>query len=180
MIRKEFTVLKLLFCCVIFCESCKQKIKTTETHQVRCVKQATLPLKYTRGFSVDYYNGFKLVTVKDWRDSSKIYSQYVLLPEGKPAPLDFTGAMLVDIPVRRIICVSTNHIAMLTHLNLLDSIAGVANVDLIYDSMVVAKINHNQIANIGSNSRITILTVPSLKSLLENIFASPTGYGSFA
>jgi iron complex transport system substrate-binding protein len=130
--------------------SCKGKTQTEQQHS-HCVKEASLPVKYAKGFSVDYYNGFKVVTVKDWRDSEKVLAQYVLLPKGKSGPVDFPNAILLDTPVRKVICISTNHISALARLGLVDSIAGVANVALIYNKEVAALLKENKIADIGKD-----------------------------
>ncbi len=142
-------LLFIVYCLLV--SSCHQKVVQEQGTQTHCVKEISLPVKYAKGFSVDYYNGFKVITVKDWRDSSKVFAQYILLPKGKPAPIDFSNALLLDTPVRKVICISTNHIATLIRLGLMDSISGVANVDLIYDKDVAVKVKQNQIANVGSN-----------------------------
>ncbi len=147
----QLAVVFFLFFFAFNFASCKHRKPVVKAHTIHCVKEASLPVKYAKGFTVDYYNGFKVITVRGWKDSSKVFAQYILLPKGKPAPVDFANALLLDTPVRKIICISTNHIATLTRLGLMDSISGVANVDLIYNKEVVAKVKQNQIANVGSN-----------------------------
>lgn len=129
------------------CQSRNQGATHTGTH---CVKEASLPVKYARGFSVDYYNGFKVITVRDIKDSATELAQYVLLPKGKQAPVDFTNAVLLDTPVRKVVCVATNHITALDMLGLADSIAGVANVELIFNQRIADKVKQGLIASIGS------------------------------
>ena len=131
--------------------SCHQRDSHKAKTKTHCVKEAALPVKYAKGFSIDYYNGFKVITVKDWRDTAKILAQYVLLPHGKRAPVDFINAVLLDTPVRKIICISTNHISALAQLGLLDSIGGVANVALIYNKEVVELVHQNKIADVGKD-----------------------------
>ncbi len=115
------------------------------------MKLETLPVKYARGFTVDYYAGFKVITVRDVKDTSTVLAQYVLRPHGKPAPVDFKQATLLDMPVGQVICISTNHLAEMVQLNLIDSIAGVANTDLIYNSEVTDRVNRQVISNVGQN-----------------------------
>lgn len=110
-----------------------------------------MPLKYAHGFAVDYYNGFKVITVKDLKDTARVIAQYVLVPKGKAAPLDFTGAVLLDTPVRKVVCISTNHISVMECLGLADSIAGVANVDLVYNRRIVEAVKANKIADVGQD-----------------------------
>lgn len=142
----RFIVYGLLFVVA----GCQSKTNTPQQQQPHCVKEASLPVKYARGFAVDYYNGFKVVSVKDVKDSSKTIVQYVLLPKGKAAPVDFATALLVDTPVTKVICVSTTHIAEMQRLGLLPLVAGVTNRSLIYSKEVLAAMDAGTIADLGS------------------------------
>ncbi|MES2620909.1 MAG: ABC transporter substrate-binding protein [Bacteroidota bacterium] len=110
----------------------------------------SLKLKYAKGFAVDYYKGFKVVSVKHWKDSTKVFAQYILAAEGNSAFGDFPNSVVIYTPVRKVVCVSTNHIAELARLNLADSISGVANVNLIYNEKIVNAVKENTIADLGS------------------------------
>ena len=131
--------------------SCNQRADHSQEVKTHSIKNSSLSLKYAKGFSVDYYNGFKVVTVKDWKDSSKVFAQYLLASEGDSAFTDFPNSVLINTPVRKVVCISTNHIAELTKLNLADSIAGVANVNLIYDGRVVNAVKENKVADLGND-----------------------------
>lgn len=147
-------VISLLFFLSVV--SCRQPSNHSAEAKAHCVKQESLPVKYAKGFTVDYYTGFKVITLRDIKDSSVILAQYILRPKGKPAPVDFKDATLIDIPVRKVICISTNHLAEMAQLSLIDSIAGVANVDLIYNSEVTDKVKRNLIANVGQPDSISL------------------------
>lgn len=118
--------------------------------KIACVKTHSLTVKYARGFRVDYYDGFKVVTIRDLKDSTKILSQFVLLPAGKPAPVGFENTELITTPVRKIVCVSTSTTGEMDVLNLLDSVAAVTDVPLIYNQQLLQKIKANQITDIGN------------------------------
>lgn len=136
---------------VLLLASCNNQPKQAEHTGTHCVKQESLPVKYAKGFSVDYYNGFKVITVRDLKDTSKTIAQYVLLPKGKAAPVDFANATLIDTPAQRIVCVSTNHAAGMVKLGLLDKIVGMTNTELTYDSSIQTNIKAGTIANLGAN-----------------------------
>jgi iron complex transport system substrate-binding protein len=139
----------LIFGLLLFIAACKSKPVTTEMH-VHCIKENTLQIKYAKGFTVDYYNGFKVISVRNVRDTSKIIAQYVLFPEGKPAPADFQNAIKLCTPAKKIICISTNHIAQMAALNLMDSISGVANTSLIYNGKISANIKNGSLTDLGN------------------------------
>jgi iron complex transport system substrate-binding protein len=143
--------LRFVVCCLLFAVAgCHSKTNTPQHQQPHCIKEASLPVKYAKGFAVDYYNGFKVVSVKDVKDSSKIMVQYVLLPKGKAAPVDFATALLIDTPVTKVICISTTHIAEMQRLGLLPMVAGVTNRSLIYSKEVQAAMDAGTIADLGS------------------------------
>lgn len=148
--RNTCCFLSVLLCLVLSLSACRQghHSPVSETH---CVKQATLPVKYAKGFVVDYYNGFKVITVKSLADSTSITAQYVLVPANKPCPTDFKDAVLLSSPVRKVVCVSTNHIAAMECLGLVDSIVAVANTDLIFSGHVQKKVESKTIVDIGAS-----------------------------
>jgi iron complex transport system substrate-binding protein len=137
--------------CWLLATSCRQNQSTKQEGKPHCAREASLPVKYAKGFSINYYNGFKVITVKDWKEPGKVLAQYVMHAKGKSRPADFPNAVMLDTPVRKVICISTNHIAALSRLGLLDSIGGVANVALIYNKEVGEMVKENKIADIGKD-----------------------------
>jgi len=131
--------------------ACNQPAPHQAETAKHCVKQASLPVKYAKGFTIDYYNGFKVVSVRDLKDTTKVIAQYVIMPKGKPAPVDFTNAIVIDTPAQRIVCISTNHAAGMVRLGLLDRIGGLTNVGLIYDSSINQAVADGKISNLGNS-----------------------------
>ncbi|HLP19046.1 MAG TPA: hypothetical protein VK174_02020, partial [Chitinophagales bacterium] len=66
----------LILVFAVFLFGCKQRPHKEQPAETHCVKEASLPVKYARGFAVDYYNGFKVITVKDQKDTAKVLAQY--------------------------------------------------------------------------------------------------------
>lgn len=130
---------------VLLC-SCNQPQK----QKAHCEKQSSLPLKYKPHFSVDYYDGFKVVTVYG-TDTANLLAQYVLLPKNKPAPVGFDKATLIETPVRSSIAVPTNHVAIYSKLGIADTLLAVANAELIYDSLVRKNLAEKKLVSVGSN-----------------------------
>lgn len=129
--------------------SCQSHHQTDEQDKKPCSKTSSLPVKYAKGFSVDYYDGFKVITIHNLKDSTRNLGQYVLLPAKKPAPIGFKNAELIAIPVRKTVCVSTSTTGEMAALNLIDSIAGITYTDLIYNHQLLEKVKSNHIADIG-------------------------------
>ncbi len=137
----------LLVCCLLFIAGCNSN--TGKQEGKRTALKSSMVLKYAKGFTVDYYDGCKVITVRDVKDTA-IIAQYVLLHNGtKPAGL--ADAITVQQPFRGVVCISTSHIAEMAKLGLTDSIAAVVNIPLLYDTTIVGKVNRKQIVNLGND-----------------------------
>lgn len=141
----------LLLLSAIILAGCNQSTKRNQHKAIHCKLIAELPVKYARGFSVQYYEGFKVISVRALSDSLPLLAQYVILPAGKKAPVDFQDAVLIDTPVSKVVCISTNHIAGLEALGLLSAVCAVSNPEFIYSSTVQQKIKRGEIQSIGNN-----------------------------
>ena len=134
---------------LVLLSSCRPRVPAPQINKEKVVKTSSLPVKYAKGFAVDYYDGFKVLTIKNLKDSTKILAQYVLLPANKPAPVGFENSEVITTPVRKVACVSATTIGEMAVLNLLDSIAAVTDVDYIYNPVILKKLKDAQIADVG-------------------------------
>jgi iron complex transport system substrate-binding protein len=142
----------ILFWIVLSMASCRQSTQQQpQTISPTTKLESSLPVKYAKGFSIDYYDGLKVITVKDWKDTAKVIAQYVLHSKDKSGADGFPGSILLEDPIGKVICISTNHISAMSRLGLVDSIAGVANVALIFNEQVVERVKQNRIADVGKD-----------------------------
>jgi iron complex transport system substrate-binding protein len=144
-LRNSSHYLVLLVFSFFLLTSCKQNV----SHQQNkiCIRQSSLALKYSNSFSVDYYNGFKVVKVFGRKDTLT----YVLFPKGKEVPNGFEFAIKIPTPINRVTCLSTTHIAALSLLHLTDKIVSVANTHLIFDSAVNDMVRNHTVQDIGKD-----------------------------
>ncbi|MBL0309463.1 MAG: ABC transporter substrate-binding protein [Bacteroidetes bacterium] len=112
---------------------------------------SVLSLKYARGFSIHYFDGFKIISVRDGKDTTKLLAEYILYPKSSSAPLGYDKAVKIGTPVDKVVCISTTHIAELVKLNLVDRIAGITGASLIYNQEVHQRIEQGAIANLGND-----------------------------
>ncbi|MCS6935351.1 MAG: ABC transporter substrate-binding protein [Chitinophagales bacterium] len=123
---------------------------------VHCPKKSSLALSYQPHFKVDYYDGFKVITI--WgRDTADVTERYVLLPAGKPAPIGFENATLIEKPVRGSVALATTHTALYSKLGIVDSLFAVGNAAMIFDTAVLTAIHTGRIRNVGSGEYNTEL-----------------------
>ena len=113
-------------------------------------------VKYAKGFTLQYYPGYKVLRVlSPWPDA-KTALTYVLAPRGTPPPTLFPDAMLVETPVRRIVVTSTTHVVHFAMLGLEDNIAGIVGGRLIGTPSITARLRDGRIADVGDGSGVAI------------------------
>lgn len=111
--------------------------------------------RYAKGFSIKEYGEFALLEVfNPWQGASEVKFQYVLY-KGKTIPKhQFSGAMEIKVPVRKIVCMSTTHIGFIDKLNELESIVGIANAGLINNPKLNERIDLGKIADVGYEQNV--------------------------
>lgn len=127
-------------------------------------------LRYAQGFAVSYHNHYKVVTVVNpWREATTQF-QYVLVQCGTPVPEGFEQAQVVEIPVQRIVVLSTTHLSHLERLDALDTLVGVDRFDHITTEAVRQKIGQGELTEVGNDSTLNIESILALQPDLVTTF----------
>ena len=115
-------------------------------------------------FRIDDFNGFRRLTVFDpWQNSKGNELVYYLVPHNMPLPDSISETQVVRIPVKRIVCMSTTHIAMLSALGEAGIIVGVSGTGLVYDSLIRAAVAGGRIPDVGYESNLDKELIVSLR-----------------
>ncbi|HUX37281.1 MAG TPA: ABC transporter substrate-binding protein [Rectinemataceae bacterium] len=131
-----------------------------ETAQARLLRQ--FRLQSAASFSIDYYEGFKLVTVKTpWPGAKEAFS-YLLYDKGGPKPpaTIFPDATRIASPVSRVVSFSTSYIPSIVAIGETDSILGLDSASWVYDPGVRARIKA------GSAIEVTRNAVPDIEKII--------------
>ena len=127
---------------------CKSPVAREEKQKKENINH--IDIKYARGFNIDDFGEYKLVHVfNPWQSIEGKSITYLLYPRGSEQPHSVSFNFAVPVPVRRVICMSTTHIAMIRALGETGSIAGVSGKQYISDSIVRAGIDKGEIPDIG-------------------------------
>ncbi|MCY3779962.1 MAG: ABC transporter substrate-binding protein [Chloroflexi bacterium] len=116
-------------------------------------------------FSVEYFNHYKVVSVKDAFDGASDFS-YVLVQCGAPMPPpdDFApGTQFIEVPASRAITLSTTQLPTLWQLDLLDHLIGVDSGFYISTPDVTDMIADGHVAEVGFGAEINIEKVLELE-----------------
>ena len=113
-------------------------------------------LDYATGFSVQYRNHYKVVTVTDpWQDANQSF-QYVLVQCGTPAPTGFSEAQVIEVPIKSVVALSTTHLPHLVMLNQLERLIGVSQFDPINTPEVREKIESSDLQAFSSGNALDL------------------------
>ena len=97
-------------------------------------------LRYAQGFSIEYHDTYKVITVlTPWKDANNTF-QYVLIQHGTAPPDSYKQAQIVEIPVRSLVTMSTSYLPYVVKLDVLDTLVGHDNFDYISSPEVLERI----------------------------------------
>lgn len=115
-------------------------------------------------FRIDDFKEFRRLTVIDpWQNSSGNELVYYLVPHNIQLPDSISESQVVRVPVRRIVCMSTTHTAMLRALDAAGIIVGVSGTGLVYDSLILDAVSSGSLPDVGYDSNLDKELIVSLK-----------------
>lgn len=115
-------------------------------------------LDYAVGFSVAYYNHYKVVTVSAPFPGAAANDafQYVLVQCGTPAPQDFDDVPMIEVPVNRFIAMSTTQLPHLVNLDALDKLVGLDSFLYVNTPEVRELIDAGELVEVGNSTNINV------------------------
>jgi len=134
-------------------------------------------LNYARGFTVEYHNHYKVVTVNNPWKEAEVTFQYLLVQCGTPVPKGFDRAQVIQVPVSNIIALSTTYLPHLESLGLLDKLIGTSDFKRINSPGVLKMIDNNQLIEVGNNAKINMEVVLDMNP--ELVMTYGTGKNEF-
>lgn len=178
-----------IFFIATFIISCHQQpnISTSSTNN-NCVQnynsnQDYFPnktnLTHAKGFTVEYYKNYKIVTIKQPWKNAKTGLQYILVQCGTPTPQGFPDSQVITVPVNSVIALSTTHLPHLAKLGVVDKLIAVSDVERVNTKEVVDKIKTGKIASVGSNTTVNVEKVIELNPELITTFGTGTSTDSY-
>ncbi|MFN8439805.1 MAG: ABC transporter substrate-binding protein [Caldilineaceae bacterium] len=119
-------------------------------------------LTQTKGFAVDYHNNYKVVTVQTpWPGATEGF-QYVLVQCGTPAPEGYEATQIINVPIKRIITMSTTYLPFLDKLGVLDRLVGVDDTTYVNNPTVLKMAEEGKLPSIGYGAAVNVEQVLDL------------------
>jgi len=123
-----------------------------------------IEIKYAGGFSIEDYGAYKVIHVYNpWQNLEGKKVTYLLYPRGNELPQSVAYDFAVPVPVKRVICMSTTHVAMIRALEETGSIAGISGQQYISDSIVREGIEGGEIPDIGYEQSVNYEMILTIK-----------------
>lgn len=112
--------------------------------------------QYAAGFSVDYHNHYKVVTViQPWQGANESF-KYLLVQCGTPIPEGFEDAQVIQVPVDTVVTLSTTYLPHLDRLDQVDALLGMDNFSFVYSPNIQTKIEQGKLIEFSSGRTLDI------------------------
>jgi len=136
-------------------------------------KTGSANIKYAKGFNIDYYDTYKLVSIYNGIGKKRDTVQYVLLAEGVKAPVGYTKAQLIIIPVKSLIAMSSMHVALADFAGSANAITGLGSLQYVSSATVRKNIAAGKVKEVGIDGTMGNELLISMKPGLVMVMGSP-------
>ena len=150
--------------CVL--SGCKQEQGYTENSKPSEENESSYKVntQFAEGFKIDCYRGFKKITVYNpWQGADDMNYEYLLVRKGEKIPGGFSNLSVIEIPVERVICLSTTHVAMIDLLEKTHTIFGISGKELINNPNIRKRIINGEVMDVGYDQNLNYENIISLK-----------------
>jgi len=161
----------------VFIQSCIWK---NESHPVEILTNNSAIISRADRFTIIKNDNSTLVTiVNPWQGAENVNMAYHLVKRGSRLPEGVDSSEVIFVPLKKIICMSTTHIAMISALGEENSISGVSGLGYVFTDQVVKNINKGMVADVGYeaglNKELILSLAPDLV-MMYGIGSESAGY----
>jgi len=121
-------------------------------------------IKYAKGFTINNIGKIKVLSVfNPWEGAKGVVYKYVLCPKTEQIPDSLKKYPVFYTPVKRIICLSTTHVALLSFIDRIKTIVGVAGPQYVSNKEAQSLITQEKILDVGYDQALNYEVIVSLK-----------------
>ena len=129
-------------------------------------------IEYTSGFSIEYFNHYKVLTVPTPFSGAEAGETYVLVQCGTPIPDGFEDATLIETPINRFVSMSTTYLPHLVELDVVEKLVAIDSAGFISTAEIRAKSDAGELAEIGFGAEVNVEVTLEVEPDLVMTFAS--------
>ncbi len=136
---------------VLFIYSCTQNNDNIITkHKSSVLIKNKTSIDYAKGFDIEYFNNYKLITVYNPWDSNAVYWQYYIYKDSTEINNVKAGKVFnIKSKLEKTIALSGAQIAFLDKLNLLNKISAVSDSKYIFNRNILNKVKNERVEEVG-------------------------------
>jgi iron complex transport system substrate-binding protein len=131
-------------------------------------------------FTLEKKNGWTEVKIiNPWQGATDIRQRYYLVKRGSDLPEGLDSSEVIFVPLHKIICMSTTHIAMISALGEERSIAGVSGTNYIYSPALKRNVDRGLVVDVGYEANLNkelILKISPDLIMIYGIGGESAGY----
>lgn len=176
-IQHAIQILKsFLFLTIITLSACGKSSKKDGTilHETGNV------VKNAERFTIEKKNGWTEVKIiNPWQGASDVNQIYYLVKRGSELPDGLDSTAVISVPLRKIVCMSTTHIAMISALGEEKSIVGVSGKGFVYSPEIIQNIAKGLVMDVGYEANLNkelILKIAPDVIMIYGIGSESAGY----
>ena len=169
----------LLLCLFLITPGCRSKKENNDETAVHATGKNHYPekviLAHAKGFTIQYYDHYKIVHIISPFDKSADTTKYLLLERGTEKPSGFAGHTVIEIPIRSLGALSSMHVGLLGFIDSYDILAGLGSLQYVYAPEVIKMISNGKVVQIGRNQGLNEELIVSMHPDLILAMGSPGG-----
>jgi len=133
-------------------------------------------------FKLEQRGGYtKLTIINPWQGADNVTQIFNLVKRGTKLFEEIDSSTVIYVPLKKIVCMSTTHIAMISALGAENTISGVSGTGFIYSENLNKNVEKGQILDVGYESSLNkelILKIAPDLIMMYGIGSESAGYVS--
>jgi iron complex transport system substrate-binding protein len=170
-------IIKYLVPALFLISSCHNRTAREEKPEIA---SSGTYVEYAKKFKIEKKEGYSILTIiNPWQGAVDVNNNYWLVKRGDRIPAGIDTSSVIYVPVRRIICMSTTYLAMISALGEDSAVKGISGVDLIFNEDLREKVEMGEVADVGYednlNKELIIQIDPDLL-MVYGVGSESSGY----
>jgi iron complex transport system substrate-binding protein len=131
-------------------------------------------------FTLEKKNGYTILTIiNPWQGANDVNQVYYLVRRGSELNDGLDSSEVIFVPLEKIICMSTTHVAMISVLGEENTISGVSGTGFIFSGSLIKKIEKGLVEDVGYEGNLNkelILNISPDLIMMYGIGSESAGY----
>jgi iron complex transport system substrate-binding protein len=154
--------------------------RDSDKKEVNKLQNAENEIVRAERFALEKKNGWTEVKISNpWQGATNVNQIFYLVKRGFKFPGGLDSANVIFVPLQKVICMSTTHIAMISALGEEKSLVGMSGTNFIYSPDLIKNIEKGLIADVGYEENLNkelILKISPDLIMIYGIGSESAGY----